>query len=63
MRTGDKRYHIRQVETADHNAMINGRNFFDQSIKNYIKTWNIKQIVVCQGVGYTTGCLLDYTCF
>ena len=44
--------------------MINGRNFFDQPIKNNIKTYeNIRKIAIGQGDHYTTGCLLDYNYF
>ena len=44
--------------------MINGKSFFDQPIKNDIKTWeNIWKIAVGQGDDYTTGCLLDYNYF
>ena len=40
--------------------MIDGKNFFDQPIKNYIKTYNNTQkITTGQGDDYTTGCLLD----
>ena len=41
--------------------MINGINFFDQPIKNDLKTYdNIRKIATGQGDDYTTGCLLDY---
>ena len=41
--------------------MIDGRNFFDQPIKNYIKTYeNFRKITIGQGNDYTTGCLQDY---
>ena len=44
--------------------MINGRNFFDQPIKNDFKTYdNIRKIATGQGNDYTTGCLLDYPYF
>ena len=44
--------------------MIDGRNFFDQAIKNDIKTFeNIQKITTGQGDDYTTGCLLDYNHF
>ena len=44
--------------------MINGRNFFDQTLKNNIKTYdNIRKIATGQGDDYTTGCLLDYPYF
>ena len=44
--------------------MIDGKNFFDQRIKNYIKTYdNIRNITTGQGDDYTTGWLLDYNYF
>ena len=44
--------------------MINGENFFDQSIKNNNVTYeNIRKITAGQGDDYTTGCLLDYPYF
>ena len=44
--------------------MINGRNFFDQPVKNYIRTCdNIRKITTGQGDDYATGCLLDYPYF
>ena len=40
--------------------MIDGRNFFDQPIKNDLKTYdNIRKIATGQGDDYTTRCLLD----
>ena len=44
--------------------MIDGQNFFDQPVKNNLRTYdNTRKIVTDQGDDYTTGCLLDYTCF
>ena len=44
--------------------MIDGKNFFDRSIKNYLKTYdNIQKITIGQGYDYTTGCFLDNNCF
>ena len=44
--------------------MIDGRNFFDQTIKNGIKTYeNIQKITTGEGDDCTTGCLLDYNYF
>ena len=44
--------------------MIDGRNLFDQTIKNDLKTYdNIRKIATGQGDDYTTGCLLDYPYF
>ena len=44
--------------------MIDVKDFFYQSIKNYIKTYdNIQKIPTGYGHDYTTGCLLDYNYF
>ena len=44
--------------------MIEVRNFFDQPIKNDLKTYdNIRKIEAGQGDNYTTGCLQDYPYF
>ena len=44
--------------------MIDGRNFFDQPLKNDLKTYdNIQKISISQGDYYTNCCLLDYACF
>ena len=44
--------------------MIDGKNFFDQPIKNdFKKCDNIKKITTGQGDDYTPGCLLDYGYF
>ena len=44
--------------------MIDGKNFFDQPIKNDKVTYdNIRKIVTGQGDDYMTGWLLEYTYF
>ena len=44
--------------------MTDGRNFFDQTIKNHLKTYdNTRKTAMDQGDGQTTGCLLDYPYF
>ena len=44
------------MEIKDYNVMINGRNLFDQPIKNDLKTYdNIIKIATDQGDDYTTG--------
>ena len=44
--------------------MIDGKNFFDQRVKNYLKTFdNIRKIATGQSDDYKTGFLLDYICF
>ena len=44
--------------------MIDGRNFFDQPVKNDFRRYdNIQKIATGQIDDYTTGCLLDYSYF
>ena len=41
--------------------MIHGRYFFDETMKNDVKTYrNIQKIATGQGNDYTTECLLDF---
>ena len=59
-----KQYNLPTVEIKDYNVMINGRNFFDQPIKDDFKTFDdMRKISTGQGDYYTVGCLLDYPCF
>ena len=44
--------------------MIDGKNFFDQPMKNNkVTNESIRKIATGQGDDYTTGCLLDYIYF
>ena len=44
--------------------MINGSNFFDQPVKDSLKTYdNNQKIATGQRDDQTTGCLLDYNYF
>ena len=59
-RTSNKRYYIPNVEIKDYNVMIDGKNFFDQPIKNGKVTYeNIRKNATGQGDDYKTDCLLD----
>ena len=52
---------ILYVEIKDYNVMVDGKNIFDQLVKNNKVTYvNIRNIATGQGDDYTTGCLLDY---
>ena len=63
-RTSNKRYYLPNAEIKDYKVMIDGKNFFDQSIKdNYVTYENIRKIATGQGNDYTTVCLLGYTYF
>ena len=63
-RTSNKRYYIPNVKIKDDNVMIDGKNIFDQPVKNIKVTYeNIRKIATGRGDDYMTGCLLDYTYF
>ena len=52
------------MEIKDCYVMMVERNFFDQTVKNNLRTYNnIRKIATGQGDDYTTGCLLDYSYF
>ena len=63
-RTSNKIYYILNVEIKDYIVIIDGKNFFNQTINSMIKTYeNIRKITVGQGDDYTNGWLLDYKYF
>ena len=56
-----KQFYLPTAEIKYYDVMVDGRNFFDQPIKNNLNTFdNIRKIAIVQGNDYTTGCLLDY---
>ena len=64
VRESYKQYFLPSLEVKDYNVRINGRDLFDQSVKNDLRTYdNILKITIGQGDDYTTVCLLDYTYF
>ena len=47
-----------KVELKDYNVMIDGQNFFDQPVKNDLRTYDdVRKSVGGQRDDYTTGCL------
>ena len=63
-RTSNKRYYLRNVEIRYYNVIIDGKNFFDQPVKNNKVTYeNISKGATSKGDDYKTGCLLDYIYF
>ena len=57
-RTRDIGYFLPKVEIKDYNAMIGEQNFFDQPVKNDLRTYdNIRKIAIGQGDDYTSDCL------
>ena len=63
-RASNRRYYIPNVEIKNYNVMIDGKNLFDQPVKNDKVTYeNIRKAATGQEDDYTTGCLLEYTHF
>ena len=59
-----KQYYLPTVEIKDYDDMIDGRNIFDQPIKNHLKIYdNIRKITTGQGDDCTAECLLNYSYF
>ena len=57
-------YFMTCVEIKDYNGMIDGRNLFNQPLKNNMKTYNnILKTTTGQVHNYTTCCLLFYHYF
>ena len=56
-----RKYFLAKVNITNHNVLIDGRNFHDQSINDQIKKYDgIRKTATGQGDDYTKGCLLDY---
>ena len=45
-RESHRQFYLPTVKIKDYNVMINGRNFFDQPIKNDLKTYNNTRKIV-----------------
>ena len=49
-------YYFPKVEIKDYNVMFDGKIFFDQPVKNNLRTYdNVRKIETGQGDNYTTG--------
>ena len=63
-RDSHRKYFLPRVDTTNYNALIDGRNFYDQRINSQIRKHDvIRKIATGQGDDYATGCLLDYQYF
>ena len=63
-RISNIRYYLQLLQINYYNVVIDGRNVFDQPLKNdLIKFVNTQKIRTGRGDDYTTGCLLDYNYF
>ena len=59
MENNDRNAHTGYLFFKDCKVMTDGQNFFDQPVKNDLRTYNkIWKFATGQGDDYTTGCLL-----
>ena len=63
-RNNYQRYYLPKVDIKDYNAIIDGRNFYDNNINSDIEKYTkLKKVMIGKGDDYTTGSLLDYDYF
>ena len=63
-RNSYRKYFLWRVDVTNYNVLIDGRNFYDQSVNHLVKQYDeITKIATGQGDDYRTGCLLDYQYF
>ena len=56
-----RNYFLPKGVIKNNNVIINGRNFYDQSVDSDIKQYEeIRNLTAGQDEVYTTGCLLDH---
>ena len=57
-------YFLQRVNITNYDVSINGRNFYDQPINDFIKQYDeVRKVSIGYGDDYITGCLLDYAYF
>ena len=59
-RNSHTKYFLPRVDIANYNVLIDGRNFYDQPLKQYDE---IRKTAIGQREDYTAGSLLDYQYF
>ena len=64
LRESHKIYFLLRVSIKDNNILIDGRNFYNQTINDEIRMYDeVRKIALGKGDDYTTGCLLDFQYF
>ena len=58
-----QKHFLPRLKIQNYNIKIDGRNFYDQSISDIIKQYEVRKISTGQGGDCTTGCLLDFNYF
>ena len=63
-RDSHQKYFLPRVSLTKFNVLVDGRNFYDQSISYKIRKYDeLRKLTTRIGDDYTTGCLLDYKYF
>ena len=63
-RNSHRKYFLPRVNITNYNVLIDGRNFYNQTINDLIKQYDeIRKIATGQGDDFTTRCLLDFQNF
>ena len=63
-RNDQRKYYLPRIDLKKYNAIIDGRNFYDNPIESNIKKYReLKKVMIGKGEDYTTGSLLDYNYF
>ena len=63
-RDGQRKHYLPRIDLKKYNVIIDGRNFYDNSIESDIEKYReLKKVMIGKGEDYTTGSLLDYNYF
>ena len=63
-RNGPQKYYLPRIDLEKYNVIIDGRNFYDNSIESDIEKYReLKKVIIKKGENYTTGSLLDFNYF
>ena len=59
-----RKFYLPRTSITNYNAIIDGRNFYDQPINSDKRQYDeLRKVTLGKGDDYTTGCLLDYAYF
>ena len=63
-RNGRTKYYLQRIDLHKYNAIIDGRNFYDNPIESDIEKYReLKEVMIGKGEVYTAGSLLDFVYF